>query len=289
VAVAGSGASTVTSGTLQFANLNGVSFGLNGSTMTASYSSNHSHGNPTLALTNLTGTTASASNGFTLSLSAAPPGGGAGVTLGSWYDHPLGAVSSSQQTNSQATWRQFRLEAPVSFTRVNVPMLLSIGSSAAANTANVLISSHAGIYTRNGSTLGPLVVASGTTTHTWASNSANYSSLLGGRFASFALVTTLSAGEYYFMVGLSTTNNSSIGTATTLLPNTISVLIGSTYTALNFNEFGATTAGSTTGLMFCQGLNSVLMTNTTQTFQHSQISMSGAPGVRANIHLIFRN
>ena len=35
----------------------------------------HSHGNPTLALTNLTGTTASASNGFTLSLSAAAGGG----------------------------------------------------------------------------------------------------------------------------------------------------------------------------------------------------------------------
>ena len=38
--------------------------------------SDHSHGNPTLALTNLSGTTASASNGFTLSLSAAAPGGG---------------------------------------------------------------------------------------------------------------------------------------------------------------------------------------------------------------------
>jgi hypothetical protein len=41
--------------------------------------STHSHGNPTLALTNLSGTTASASNGLTLSLSAANPGGGAAV------------------------------------------------------------------------------------------------------------------------------------------------------------------------------------------------------------------
>jgi hypothetical protein len=37
----------------------------------------HSHGNPTLALTNLSGTTASNSNGLTLSLSAAAGGGGA--------------------------------------------------------------------------------------------------------------------------------------------------------------------------------------------------------------------
>lgn len=38
--------------------------------LTTAAQSNHSHGNPTLALTNLSGTTASASNGFTLSLSA---------------------------------------------------------------------------------------------------------------------------------------------------------------------------------------------------------------------------
>jgi len=72
-------------GTVVFADSNGVSFGLNGSTITATVAtnyqsqgaylttaalSNHSHGNPTLNLTNLSGTTASNSAGFTLSLSA---------------------------------------------------------------------------------------------------------------------------------------------------------------------------------------------------------------------------
>lgn len=72
-------------------NGNGVSFGLNGSTITATVATNyqapgaylttaalsdHSHGNPTLFLTNLSGTTNSNSAGFTLSLSAAAPGGG---------------------------------------------------------------------------------------------------------------------------------------------------------------------------------------------------------------------
>lgn len=47
--------------------------------ITTAAASDHSHGNPTLALTNLTGTTASASNGFTLSLSAAAPGAGGGI------------------------------------------------------------------------------------------------------------------------------------------------------------------------------------------------------------------
>lgn len=78
------GSGNVPSGTLRFSNANGVSFGLNGSTMTASHNalttaalSNHSHGNPQLNLTNLSGTTASNSAGFTLSLSAANPSGGA--------------------------------------------------------------------------------------------------------------------------------------------------------------------------------------------------------------------
>ena len=67
-------------GAVVFSNSNGITFGGNASTITASHNglttaalSNHSHGNPTLALTNLTGTTASNSAGLTISLSAAAP------------------------------------------------------------------------------------------------------------------------------------------------------------------------------------------------------------------------
>src|SRR3990167_6196582 len=63
--------------TITFSNANGISFGTSaGSAITCTpqapttaAASDHSHGNPTLALTNLSGTTASASNGLTLSLS----------------------------------------------------------------------------------------------------------------------------------------------------------------------------------------------------------------------------
>lgn len=88
-AAQGSGAYTQNTGTIQFANSNGITFGLSTNQMTASHNglttaaqSNHSHGNPTLALTNISGTTASASNGLTLSLSAAAPGGGGGAGTG---------------------------------------------------------------------------------------------------------------------------------------------------------------------------------------------------------------
>lgn len=86
--------------TLGFSNANGISIGTSaGNSITFSHNalttaalSNHSHGNPTLALTNLSGTTASASNGFTLSLSAAAPGGGGAVNVSA------GTTSGNLQT-----------------------------------------------------------------------------------------------------------------------------------------------------------------------------------------------
>lgn len=71
------GTESQSTGTVVFSNSNGISFGLNAGTLTASHNAlttaaatNHSHGNPTLNLTNLSGTTASNSGGLTLSLSA---------------------------------------------------------------------------------------------------------------------------------------------------------------------------------------------------------------------------
>src|SRR6185369_12267933 len=90
------GTQTATSGTVVFSNSNGITFGMSGSSrITASYTvpdvspflttaalSGHSHGDPTLALTNLSGSTASASNGLTISLSAADPAAQTNQTIG---------------------------------------------------------------------------------------------------------------------------------------------------------------------------------------------------------------
>jgi hypothetical protein len=59
--------------------------------LTTAAQSNHSHGNPTLALTNISGTTASASDGLTISLSAGA-GGGGGI-----------AVNAGTQTQTSGT------------------------------------------------------------------------------------------------------------------------------------------------------------------------------------------
>lgn len=87
--ISGVGASdtTYSSGTVIWSGQNNVTIGSSvdgasqyvrlsvGNYITTGALSDHSHGNPTLNLTNLSGTTASASNGFTLSLSAAAAGG----------------------------------------------------------------------------------------------------------------------------------------------------------------------------------------------------------------------
>ncbi len=71
-----------------------------GNYITTGALSDHSHGNPTLALTNLSGTTASNSAGLTLSLSAAAPGGAG--TIAGWEPFQVGNNStfSSQGQNS---------------------------------------------------------------------------------------------------------------------------------------------------------------------------------------------
>lgn len=75
------GLNTAATGVTWTVNSSGISLNA-GAYLTTAANSTHSHGNPTLALTNLSGTTASASNGFTLSLSAAAPGGGGGAGTG---------------------------------------------------------------------------------------------------------------------------------------------------------------------------------------------------------------
>lgn len=120
VNVTGENGSSVNAQTIAFLNSNGLTLGVstaaNGASVTGSHNglttaaaSNHSHGNPTLNLTNLSGTTGSNSAGFTLSLSAAAPFV-AGVSTGGNTAGDTGVtgtrvvfVGSNNVTLSQAT------------------------------------------------------------------------------------------------------------------------------------------------------------------------------------------
>lgn len=270
-----SGNTTASGSTIGYSGINLTLSGTNGSQIAISA--------PATSSLSGTGLASVFVNGSTISI------GVPGTTLSNFYAWPYGQISSSQQTNSQMSFRYFSLDDNVSFSRVDIPINVSIGSSATANTANIVFTSGAAIYSANGSTLNPIVGHTNSTTHTWASNNSNYSSVLGGRYASFPLATVLTPGEYWLGVHISTNNNSSIGTATTAIANTVSVFLGSFLTAQNFADFGQTTGVSSVGIIRMQGLASLSISNTTMTFQQSQITASGAQGMRGNILFMLRN
>lgn len=121
--------------------------------LTTAALSNHSHGNPTLALTNLSGTTASASNGLTLSLSAAAPGAGGGAAL-------KGSGTYTQNTGT------------VEFANSN-------GITFGLSNNGTMTASHNGLTTARASNDG-LGLATAQTNVTWTANSAGLSINAGG-------------------------------------------------------------------------------------------------------------
>lgn len=113
--------------------------------LTTAALSNHSHGNPTLNLTNLSGTTASNSAGFTLSLSA---GAGGGVT----------PVASASNGSFSFTTLAFSNANNVTFgTSAGSIITASVaapGAAAENNWVNLLGANTAGNTTASGSTIG---------------------------------------------------------------------------------------------------------------------------------------
>jgi hypothetical protein len=292
---------TYTSGAISFSNANGVSFGSSaGQAITASYtvpstagliSALHLSGGAGTS-NNVTGLTFSNSNNVTFGLltgasvgtmtaSYAPP-------LASRADQwPAGAWGSSTITaQGSASIRYLQLDYPVTFSRVDIPIVLSLSTSATTNTAAFLISAGLVIYSRTGSTLSPIAGTLSSTSYSWASNSANFSSITGGKNLSFAIGTSLSMGEYWIGAQLSTATTSS-GASTTNLGNTIYVPYGAIDTGNQYGDFGNTYSQSQN--VSTQGIFSNTITATNQTLAMSNISATGVPYQAGNFPVIFRN
>lgn len=203
----------------------------------------------------------------------------------------LVAMTSYGHSDTTLSVGPFQIEDNIQFSQVAMPVSISLATSGANNTAAMNLSAAYAIYTRSGSTLTPIVGNSSTTTYTWASNTGVYSSLTGLRLLTFNLSTQLTPGQYFFGVQFSTASNSSIGTATTALRGTISVIYGSIGPGSNsllFAEMSAATNASWNPIRLGQGIQSVSMSATNQTLQLSNITQSGTHYIRGNPILIFR-
>lgn len=201
---AAAGTQTGTSGTVAFVNSNGLTFGMSGSTqITASHNglttaaqSNHSHGNPTLNLTNLSGTTASASNGFTLSLSAAAPGAGGGATVSVVEIADGGRLTTCAQWNN-ATYSNRPIFIPFEIDN-NLTGCHTIRLFASRSSGTLLVATFfAGLYSRPNATSASLI--SSTSMNISVSTSAQFS---GVRIYDITGLSDLSLPPGRYLLGI---------------------------------------------------------------------------------------
>jgi hypothetical protein len=221
-------------------------------------------------------------NGSTISI---------GAPLMSQWMHNSAAVyssSTSAMVNTSVSLVRMLIPEQLSFSRVDIPVSFSGATAAVSNTAAMAISAVGVIYSRNGSTLNAIVGQSSTTTYSYASNTGVYSSITGPRLMSFNLATSITAGEYYFGFQLSSAT-SSVGANTTNLGWTLAPVFGTSYTVLPWQDISAATNQTINLYQPLQGMNSVSISNTSQTHQQSQITQSGATAIRANLVVILRN
>ena len=300
------GGSNFTNGTVSFGNQGLFSFSTSNGSVIGSYSDpdgwsingNTAGASNTLALSNgtfyLSGgpNITLSNNGSTLVISGPAAGGTVAFsTLDKWYNPQwaLASLSSSGQTNASYSINQMLLPCPIQFSRVDVLVSMSMATSGASNVAACRFANIMVLYTKNGSTLNPVVGVSNTQVFSWASNTGSYSSVTGPRLLSFALGTTLPPDEYWIGLGISSTSAVSSGTAnTTALNATMSMMLNSVYTnATGFADFNNVSAGSTN--MIIAGCISSQPTATNQTIQLSQLTMNGATYGRAMLPMRFRN
>ena len=225
---------------------------------------------------NITLSMATAASAATVTISQQDP------ILSRYTDWGVPGAISSSAIAASASIRVFGLDAPISFTRADFPIVLSISSTANASTFGWAITSCFVIYTNNASTLSPVVGAIGTTTYTYASNTSNFSQINSGRLASFPISTLLTPGEYFIGIEVITATTTSSGTIS------FSVLFRSDYTAAPLIDFGSNSTQSGTTNAYFNGVFSGTISATNQTIAQSNVSVTGANQARGNFPIIFR-
>lgn len=231
-----------------------------------------------------------ASQGATMSLSGNPD-----VNYVSRYT-AFGREAATQTvalTLGSASFRVLRIYLPITFTRIDIPVYASAGTTSGTGSGSrtnaAAITSVFVLYTSDSnSSLNPIVGQSANTTYTWASNSANFSSLTGAKYVSFNIATSLVPGEYFCGWQISTAT-SSVGASTfnRTLSMSLSVQGVSSLSGSSFTDFGVTASASTNS--FFAGVHTNTITATNQTIAMSNITVTGTANYAANIPVMFRN
>jgi hypothetical protein len=216
VAIAGSAASTVTAGTVQFINGNGVSFGLNSVSMTASTANaslvsywslvgNNTAGSTTRNITNNI-IYFSGGNNVTLSgnndtiIISGGAGAGGGITYSMWEPLPINNVTGTMQSNGTVFVYPVSVDQYVTATRGE--FVCSVMQSVNATLSNsARLSLGVVIYTLNNNSYQINSVSSATTEHHNGSigsgSSANSVSYTGQIIYSIPININMTPGLYW--------------------------------------------------------------------------------------------
>jgi hypothetical protein len=281
--IAAGGSTGNSTQSIVFGNANGVSFSLNGSTVEPSHTlayATHSHGNISLALTNLTGTTASASNGMTLSLSGNAAGGGAAVTVGGWEVFPAGNNTTASSLGQRSLYFQ-KLHPDVNYSFNNFELRMSNSMvTTTNNSAAVSYTLFYGLYSQDtnnsynsiatssmyiagsmsSSNSAGITVSQGGSSFTTQASTTVASLMSGYKHLYLPFTSTITAdGHYAFAIMASSTTTGGTGALRLALVNetvinnlTIGKIYGSTVLASNstfVGDFGQGVYSATTSAL----------------------------------------
>jgi hypothetical protein len=285
--IADGNGNTVTSGTVVFSNSNGVSFGLNGSTMTASVDAGGGVAVEAGGGTASTGTVVfSNSNNITFGLN--------GQTMTASYADPYESIffrpndfltTVGAPINNSASVLYVPMDHNLTATRFDIMASVSVATAGNTSSAAILWSLTAALYTLNGQTLSSVSSVTTNSEVRWQSNST--SSVTGAMFFSAPLNVNAGADKYWMAVALSTRATGQTGAATTSLGNTFSVFgVGSAQVgAFSVHEPGQATSNSAgwfTGMGMYSG------TTNFSTIGLSNLTQAGTNMQRANIAIRLR-
>lgn len=205
-----------------------------------------------------------------------------------WPEGNLTAVTAP--SNAVVSIQYVVAQMPITGTRLDALASFSAGSAATANTAAWVLSAYGAVYTKNGVSLSSVSSGSTQTTYSYASNTAGQTQLTQSaiRPLSIPINFNMAPGEYYVGFNIVTTV-SSIGTATTNLGATLSMMGGNQIqSGLNYQEITAATNASK-NLYGGMGIWSVATTGMPASMALSDIRHTGVNLSAANIALVFRN
>jgi len=217
-----SAASAISSGTVVFSGINGISISQNAQTLSISGLNAFGVSNIGNTAGNTgaqTGTIVfSGENGITLSqitgaggvhtLGISAGGGGETRTISN-FAWPSGiALTSMAQAQGSISFGSFRLEDG-NFLTATRAAILALGSIASNSSGALSIS--IGLYTLNGATLSLITASSGSQTYSYTSNAS--SAVSGLRRISVPLNMSMTPGQYYYGIRMSTANAGSFSIA----------------------------------------------------------------------------